>query len=92
MLNPVAPYQYLLPTMYFFVADITNPDLFACSYRTYIRLNIARFYQEPLQLSSIQDRLGKIMFSIDGGGTCDTIYHTTVMAPPHVGCVVCTKN
>ena len=24
--NPVAPYGYLLPNMYLFVADITNPD------------------------------------------------------------------
>ena len=27
--NPVAPYGYLLPNMYFFVADITNPDSFS---------------------------------------------------------------
>ena len=25
--NPVAPYGYLLPNMYLFIADITNPDL-----------------------------------------------------------------
>ena len=24
--NPVAPYGYLLPNMYLFIADITNPD------------------------------------------------------------------
>ena len=28
MFNPVAPYGYLLPNMYLFIADITNPDLF----------------------------------------------------------------
>ena len=28
VLNPVAPYGYLLPTMYLFIADIANPDLF----------------------------------------------------------------
>ena len=27
--NPVAPYGYLLSDMYLFMADITNPDLFA---------------------------------------------------------------
>ena len=26
--NPVAPYGYLLPNMYLFIADITNPDSF----------------------------------------------------------------
>ena len=26
--NPVAPYGYQLPTMYLFIADITNPDSF----------------------------------------------------------------
>ena len=26
--NPVAPYGYLLPNMYLFIAYITNPDLF----------------------------------------------------------------
>ena len=27
--NPVAPNGYLLPNMYLFIADITNPDSFA---------------------------------------------------------------
>ena len=26
--NPVAPYGYLLPNMYLFIADIVNPDSF----------------------------------------------------------------
>ena len=26
--NPVAPYGYLLPNMYLFIADITNPGSF----------------------------------------------------------------
>ena len=26
--NPVAPYGYLLPNMYLFIADITNSDSF----------------------------------------------------------------
>ena len=29
-INPVAPYRYLLPNLYLFVADIANSDLFAC--------------------------------------------------------------
>ena len=27
--NPVAPYGYLIPNMFLFMADITNPDSFA---------------------------------------------------------------
>ena len=26
LFNPVAPYGYLLPNMYLFISDITNPD------------------------------------------------------------------
>ena len=26
--NPAAPYGYLLPNMYLFITDITNPDSF----------------------------------------------------------------
>ena len=44
--NPVAPYGYLLPTVHLFMADITNPDLFECGCRTWICLNITRFYEE----------------------------------------------
>ena len=44
--NPIAPYQYLLPTMYLFMADIANPDLFVCGCRTWICLDITRFYEE----------------------------------------------
>ena len=29
--NPVSPYRYLFPTLYLFVADIANLDLFVCS-------------------------------------------------------------
>ena len=32
--NPVAPYRYLLPTVYLFMADIANSDLFVCGCRT----------------------------------------------------------
>ena len=31
MFNPVAHYGYLLPNMYLFIADITNPDSFVRS-------------------------------------------------------------
>ena len=50
--NPVAPYGYLLPNMYSFIADIAYPDLFVCCYRTWINLDITRFCKEQRQPSS----------------------------------------
>ena len=50
--NPVAPYGYLLPNVYLFIAHITNPDLFVGSSRTWISLDITRFCEEQLQPSS----------------------------------------
>ena len=44
--NPVVPYLYLLPTVYLFVSDIANPELFVCGCRTWICLDIAHFYEE----------------------------------------------
>ena len=52
MFDPVAPYRGLLPNLYMSVADIANPDLFACGSRTWISLDIARFYEEHCQPSS----------------------------------------
>ena len=52
MINPVAPYRYLLLNLYLSVVDIANPDLLACGSRTWISLNIARFYEEHWQPSS----------------------------------------
>ena len=43
--NPVAPYGYLLPTVYLFM-DIANPDLFVCGCCSWICLDITRFYEE----------------------------------------------
>ena len=40
--SEVHPYRYLLPNLYLYVADIANPDLFACGSRTWISLDIAR--------------------------------------------------
>ena len=42
--NPVAPYQHLLPSVYLFMADIANPDLFVCCCRTSICPDITHFY------------------------------------------------
>ena len=41
-----SPYGYLLPTMYLCMADIVNPYLFVCGYRTSICLDITRFYED----------------------------------------------
>ena len=50
--NPVAPYGYLLPTVYLFIADIANPDLFVCGSRTWICIDMTRCYEEQRQPSS----------------------------------------
>ena len=54
MFNPVAPYQYLLPSLYLSVADIANPSLklCVCGSRTWISHDIARFDDEHCQPSS----------------------------------------
>ena len=49
MFSPVAPYRYLLPNLYLSVADIEIQDLFVCGSRTWISLDIARFYEEHIQ-------------------------------------------
>ena len=49
--NPVASYRYLLPNIYLSVADIANPDFLGCCCRTWISLDIARFYEEQCQPS-----------------------------------------
>ena len=58
MFNPVAPHRYLLPNLYMSVVDIANPDLFAYGSRTWISLDIARFYfirssKTPFMLGSV---------------------------------------
>ena len=47
--NPVAHYRYLLPNLYLSVADIANPDFFACGSRAWFSLHIPRFYEEHCQ-------------------------------------------
>ena len=41
-----------MTNLYLSVAYIANPDLFACGSRTWISLDIARFYEEHCQPSS----------------------------------------
>ena len=50
--NTIAPYGYLRPNMYLFIADITNPDSFVLCFRTWISLDITRFCEEQRQPSS----------------------------------------
>ena len=47
--NLVAPDGYLLPNMYLFIADITNPDSFVQCCRTWNSLDITRFCEEQCQ-------------------------------------------
>ena len=51
--NPVAPYGYLLPNMYLFIADITNPDSFVCCCLTWISLDITRICEEQRQRAGL---------------------------------------
>ena len=78
MYNPVAPYRSLLPNLYLSVADIANPDLFACGGRTWTSLDIARFYEEHCQLSSgsAWPACPKTVIGTPSLGACwvDTIY------------------
>ena len=48
----VVTYGHLLPTVYLFMADIANPDLFVSGCRTWICLDITRIYEEQRQPSS----------------------------------------
>ena len=77
MFIPVAPYRYLLPNLYLSVADIANPDLFACGGRTWISLDITRFYEEHCQPSSgfVLPVCPKTVIGppLLGGGEVDTI-------------------
>ena len=91
MLNPVAPYGYLFPIVYLFMADIANPDLIVCGCRTWIHLDITHFYEEHRQPSSslhggLVQKNGKSGTPLLGAGGFDTIYTakfvTAVTAPP----------
>ena len=93
--NPVAPYRYLLPNLYLSVTDIANPDLFACSGRTWISLDISCLYEEHCQPSSGSawpacPKNGNRAPIARGGRGRHNLYmvcHITVTAPPRVGCV-----
>ena len=50
--NHVASYGYLLSDMYLLMADITTPDSFFKSCRTWIGLDITRFCEQERQPSS----------------------------------------
>ena len=62
MFNPVAPYGYMLPTLYVFMADIENPDLFVCGCRTWICLDITRFMGcSAIHPAGPHGRLGRML-------------------------------
>ena len=94
--NPVAPYVYLFPKVYLFMADIVNPELFVCVCRTWICVHITCFYEEQRQLSSgsAWPAFPKTVnyVPIAGGGKFRHNLHSSdrsvVIDPPLVGCVV----
>ena len=68
--NPVAPYGYLLPNMYLFIAVITNPDSFVRCCRTWMSLDITRFCENQRQPSS-GSQLGAGRFDTICTAVCD---------------------
>ena len=93
--NPVSPYRYLLLNLYLSVADIENPDLFVFVCRTWIRLDISRFYKEQYQPSSgsMTGLPKNVNWAPIAGGrrnrhNLHRLCQTTVTAPPRVGHVV----
>ena len=91
--NPVAPYRYLLSTVYLFRADIANPDLFVCSCCTWICLEITRLYEEQRQPSSgsawsaCQNIVNRAPIEFPAQ-FAHLLAKRAVIAPPLVGCVV----
>ena len=79
MFNPVAPYRYLLPTVYLFVPDIVNLNLFVCACRTWICIDIARFYEERCHPS------------IGSAPAWPACKKTVNLGPPLMGSVVSTQ-
>ena len=59
MFTLVAPYRYLLTNMYLSVADIANPDFLGCCCRTWISIDIVRFYEEQCYPAGPHGRLAK---------------------------------
>ena len=93
--NPVAPYLYLLPNLHLSEANIANPDLLVCGSRTWISLDIARFYEEHCQPSSgsawpacPKTVIGPHCWGWEGSTQFARVCQTAVTAPPRVGCVV----
>ena len=72
--NHVAHYGYLLPNMYLFIAEITNPDSFVEYCRTWISLDITRVCEEQRQPYSLPQKNGKLPPpQLLGAGRFDTI-------------------
>ena len=90
MFNHVARYRFLLPNLYLSVADIANPDLFACGSRTWISLDIAGHSAGPHgRLAPKNSNRGPIAGGGRGRHNLHRVCQTAVTAPPRVGCVVC---
>ena len=84
MFIPVAPYRYLYPTVYFSVEDIANPDLLVCYCRTWISLDIARFYEEQCLPAS-----GKALLTFPNNGKSYSLVARGVDTVSFGVCVLC---
>ena len=81
------------PNLYLSVADIANPDLFACSNWTWISLDIAHFYEEHCQPSSgsawpacPKGNRAHIVGGGRGRHNLHRVCQTALTASPCVGC------
>ena len=86
----VTPYRYLLPTMYLFMAGITNTDLFVCCCKTWICHYITRFKRSsPSHPAGPHGQLGQ-----KNGKSCPKCWRREVSTQfarqfvTAVGCVV----
>ena len=77
MFNPVAPYGYLLPNMYLFIADITNQDSFVLCCRTWISLDSTRFSEKQWVRMAGLPKNGK-SGPIAGGGKVRHNLHSSL--------------
>ena len=91
MFNHVAPYGYLLPDMYLFIADIADPDSLVRCCRTCICLNITLFYEDQRQASS-GFASGSHYWGREVSTQFSQQFVSAVTAPLHVDCVDWSLN
>ena len=87
MFNPVAPYGYLLPNVYLFMADIASPDLFVCVFvgPGFVSTSLAFMRSSANHASGLYGRLAQNPVNREGLTQCAQQFVTT---PLFFGCIV----